>query len=48
MIELRKPSRMSYSGEEGQVTAYADVCEMAWMASLCMGGMGVALRAILG
>ena len=51
MNKLIKPQKQSYTGEDAQVVAYADICEMAWVANLCVGGIGVAatvLAATLG
>ena len=46
MTKLAKPRKQSYTGEDTQVLAYSDICELAWLMSVCSGGVGAA--ALLG
>ena len=46
MNNLIKPQKQSYTGDEGQVLAYADTCEVAWLMNICSGSIGAA--ALLG
>ena len=46
MNRLIKPQKQSYTGEDAQVLAYSDICELAWLMSVCSGGVGAA--ALLG
>ena len=46
MNGLIKPRKQSYTGDGAQVLAYSRISEMAWVSSLCYGGIGAA--ALLG
>ena len=43
MNRLIKPQKQSYAGEDAQVLAYSDACEIAWLMNLCSGGIGAAV-----
>ena len=42
MNKLIKPRKQSYTGEDARVVAYADPCELAWVAGIGIGGLGTA------
>ena len=42
MYKLVKPRKQSYKGEDTRVLAYSDICELAWIMSVCSGSIGAA------
>ena len=42
MNKLIKPHKQSYTGDDAQVVAYADICELAWIANICYGAIAAA------
>lgn len=35
MNKLVKPQKQSYTGEDSQILAYSDTCEMTWATAIC-------------